>query len=304
MKQSKHAKFFDRLMSHMSGNILIFVFVLVFMISSFAIWKFCESYRDIGSNLFAASIQLALTFVFLDRFIKKAIERQMLPRQLAGYEDVRLFVSRLVNLFQSLYQHSVPDIEPTTIEDLFSRQTIDKILRRVDLAKNAPVYPQKTWFVWLPESLVELTKMGDKIMGRNSQTLPPDIYQSIHSINQGSFFSILKHIPNLHRLCQEKKIPRPTVLEAYSVEPSTEDLEAVIHLFKWLEEFYLKHKKQFAGIKRVSEIVPNATRPMPPPSMMSDSEYNQQATIFSDFQKPTSTQSGQSVPPSPKDPKK
>ncbi len=144
--------------------------------------RFTGEVSNFGLNAFTESLGILVTVLIVDQLIRRQEEVRLLPLQASSYEDVRLLTTRIVVFWTSVYRASVPGPCPATLEELFSKESFEKMGKYLNMDSQPAVVPRRTWWEWLPENLTEFKKKAETILERHNFILDPKTYLAVHKL--------------------------------------------------------------------------------------------------------------------------
>ena len=216
-----------------------------FAIASFVFWLIFSNelnWGDLFLNLLAGFIASILTIAVIDHILKREQEQSELPLKLALYRDVQLFTSRIIGLWKEMYVQSIEQRSIISIDELFSKETMEAIYDNLDLEGRPSIIPEQDWFTYINCNYKEIQNCGEKILDRYISVASPIILQSIHHLISDSAFAGLglKIVNQIRDVDVRNGIPRVPLLRCYSFPPSERDYEEIYILFKWCNESYIE----------------------------------------------------------------
>lgn len=159
----------------------------VSIFASYALSDVKDPYwSSVGVNLFSGFIAAATTIYGIDALSTWRKKRERFPVRAACYEDVRLIVARGLSLWRDAYVYSVGDSEPSSWEQLLSRDSMCKLETHFDIFRNAHVLPPRPWWHWFDEEFGNLRSFSGRALERHSTALEPQVLQDVHLINYHS----------------------------------------------------------------------------------------------------------------------
>jgi hypothetical protein len=192
--------------------LIIFIFLLLSTatLSSVYYGNFRPETSGILSSLGAGFIGTALTILVVDWLYERRENERLMPKRIVAQEEVRLLVARIYSFWFDAFMASVPGELPKTIDELVSKESINKILNNLDMNSAPNVSPRMDWWQYLPIVLHDFKSLADRILGRHSETLAPEAYRMVnqlaHAAMNPDFSSALR------RSDSESNFPRLQVL--------------------------------------------------------------------------------------------
>jgi hypothetical protein len=274
MKQKKRNK----------QDLLILAIILILLGIGVGTWKYSSNLEEFGLNFFTEMLGVLVTVLIVDKVIQYREKNRMIPQKISVYNDVRLFVSRYMSFWIDCYRLSVPEKKPETVEDFFSEKGMPKIWDCLDLDSKANVTPPQTWWTWIPQNAKEFKESGDKILDRHAHILEPEVYSHVHKITESGLLKTLQMIPFIKQSDSIEKIPRHTILGAYSIRPSQEDFTSIIYLYNWCNLQFKDFQQIEPDLHKVSEYTKEKDKKIPPSSCIPEEKLKQQIVAFEKFQ--------------------
>lgn len=220
--------------------LLITVVFAILALCGWLIFSDNLNFGDLFLNLLAGFIASILTISIIDHILKHEHEKDTLPLKLSLYRDVQLFASKTIGLWQEMYVQSIENRSEISMEELFSRDTMNAIYDHLDLEGKPNIIPEQDWFLYIDTNLSEIQKCGEKILDRYISVASPELLQSIHYLISDSVFAGigLKLINQVRTLDVRNNIPRLPILRTYTVFPRERDFGEIDNLLKWCNENY------------------------------------------------------------------
>jgi len=215
----------------------------------------------------------------------KAEEDKRLPHRLAAYEDVRLLTCRAISYWQDIHLQSVPEKYPDTLEGLLSKENIKKMGICLDLDATPNVAPPRTWWQWLPEQLMIMQAMAEKILERHAQVLEPIAYSHIHSLLSDGMLSPMKVtlLNTVRQVDQSSGFPRPTNFGSYLAD-NEDTLKSIIDLDKWCQKEYdALENNSHLQIKKPFKVAEMNHFVSSPASLISEEKKQAQLTKLAEY---------------------
>ncbi|PIG90454.1 hypothetical protein [Gloeocapsopsis sp. IPPAS B-1203] len=230
--------------------------LVVLSVACFLLWKKnVLGWAEFGLNAFTEILGIIVTIVFVDQLIRQQELRRTLPLQAAAYEDVRILTTRIIQFWAGAFYQAVPQsiplilakmlepsldfsVSPTTppssVEQLFSLESINVIRLCLDLDSQPNVAPPRTWWEWLPQQEQEFYSRAERILERHAANLEPEAYALVHQLMNNFLHADtgMRIIGTIKQYDQQEGFPRPHNLAAYW-GTTAEALETVVKLNKW-----------------------------------------------------------------------
>ena len=233
----------------------------------------------LGSNLLAEFIGAAVTVYGIDFLIRRREESRLMPVRASSYEDVRVMTHWALDIWRNAYVNSVGDSLPQNWTQLFSSESLLKVLTALDITKPANIIPAQPWSVYFDKEMERINKHAEKILERHAAALDPKIHNAVYTLVYYNHHKIV----NLQALDRQMGTPRPTNLGSY-VPVIKEWFEAVLDLHEWTISM---HKYLTANdIKSIhAPYLFNPLEEKPhPPARFGDSELEFQITKYAEWQ--------------------
>lgn len=212
---------------------------------------------------------------------KQQYERKILPVKVAMYREIQIFLSRIVSFWSDVHYYSVPESEPSTINELFSLECFNKMGRYLNVNGQPNVSPPTTWCHYLNSSGREFIEKGEKILNRYNAYLDPEVFRYIHYLVEDSYFiSGMNRILNIRNFDLNNGIPRSLYLAAYYPMPDEEILNTIINLFTWCEKTYTELIQKGYIVYKVSMRSSDTPKPSSMSSMITPEEFESQNEMY------------------------
>jgi hypothetical protein len=175
----------------------------------------------------------------LNAMSEKAEEKKRMPHRIAAYEDVRLLTRDLVCYWANIYHYSVPFSFPSSVEELLSQESINKMGKYLDLNSKPVVTPERTWWEWLPQQVESQTKLAETILERHISVLEPQAYSYIHNLLSAGILSQSRYglISAIRKSDEQSNNQRSSFLANYHFE-NAQSLKPIVELQKWCRAEY------------------------------------------------------------------
>jgi hypothetical protein len=228
-------------------NALLYLYIgLAFLLLlSFYLWRFSSS-KEFGLNLLTEVVGIAITVFFIEKIIDKSKRNERRPITAAAYNDIRLLVNRYIGFFQELYRHSVNEPEPPTLEAFLKLETADKIWDNLNMNGKPNVFPEIDMWTYLQNTAKNFHELGTKVLDRYGGSLEPSIYKYVHNLTESNLITYWKdNLVSLRYIDINNNYPRPKILSAYSIRPSSEDFDSVLNLYYWCQKVQKNLGREF-----------------------------------------------------------
>jgi len=230
--------------------------LIVLSIACFILWKKnVPGWTEFGLNAFTEILGIIVTIVFVDQLIRQQELRRTLPLQAAAYEDARILITRIIYFWEGAFYQAVPQpiplilaeilktspefsvsltTPPSSVEQLFSLESINLIRLCLDLDSHPNVAPPRTWWEWLPQQEKEFYSRAERILERHAANLEPEAYILVHQLTNSFLHADtgMRIMVAMRQFDQQEGFPRPHNLAAYW-GTTAEALETVVKLNKW-----------------------------------------------------------------------
>jgi Ion channel. len=212
---------------------------------------------------------------------KEKEEEKMLPVKVAMYREIQIFLSRIVSFWSDVHYYSVPESEPSAINELFSIQCFNKMGIYLNLNGQPNIFPPTTWWYYFNSRGQEFIEKGEKILDRYNAYLDPEIFRYIHYLVEDSYFiSGMNGILNIRNYDLNNSIPRPQYLSAYYPMPDEEILNSIINLYEWCEKTNTELTQEGYVVHKLSIMSSDTPKPSSMPSMLTSEEVESQNEGF------------------------
>jgi len=221
---------FKSVIQTVKENIFLVTLFLFLIAGAFLVQKYGGIYgSSLGSNLVSEFIGAAITVYGIDYLIRRREEKRLLPVRAASYEDVRIMTHWALDLWKTAYEKSIGDADPTSWRQLFSEETIQKVMLGLDVTRPATnIHPPAPWENYIDHEMQRIHQWAEKILERHSGALDPQIHRAVYSIIYYKHYGIA----NLQQHDRREGGPRPNNLGSY-MPAIREWFDAVIELHEW-----------------------------------------------------------------------
>lgn len=187
---------------------IIFIFSLI---SFFAYWKGWK--EDLTLNLATELLGVVISVVFIDLVINyhKRIEKLKFER--IALRQLKIPLNRQLDLLVKIYKASTinkPNIKINKIELLFTDDFYAEI-SNFDFSKTAPVIPEQEWMDYIQNEVKNFDSLLNGVIEKYSIYLDSVVIDILEELNNSSFSSFLKQIPNIRYVDRTKGINRKYV---------------------------------------------------------------------------------------------
>lgn len=258
-------------------------FTIAFAIITLILWL-CSvdeiDFSDLWLNLLAGFIATICTITIIDSNLRKQKEKEDIPIRLALYRDVQLLASRIICLWQEMYEQCNSSRKEILIDDLFSETEIGYIYENLDLEGIPNVIPARNWYIYIVENATDFKQRGNRILDRYVSLAEPELFQAIHYlVNDSVFCERLLFIQTIKHTDACEKIPRVPLLKNYVYKPTEKDFESIRIINNWCRENY---KKLSAGgnVYSIQERVVIMNPNVQPKSIMTQEKLEKCVTAF------------------------
>ncbi|HCG7089399.1 TPA: hypothetical protein NJ342_004675 [Vibrio parahaemolyticus] len=203
--------------------------------------------------------------ILVNQKISAKEESKKIPLRLAAYQDISVFVNRIMGLFVELHRHSVPANAPLEMEEFFTEKQMKAIYGSLDLNGKANITPEKNWWDYLAYEANNICDYGEKILVRHAGHVDPETYNLVHRLSESPEFATMKMLPTIRILPARQNFP--SVLSANSVTPSDEFLSNLLKLYSWCHELRKQHSEERPSMRSLFIYNPNQNKTNPPASM-------------------------------------
>lgn len=252
----------------------------------FFIWRFTPL-EDFGLNAFTETLGIALTVVVIERLLKGQEGRRNLPLKAAAYEDVRRLVHEIAYWIRAMFREAVREPSPTSLEELFTKETFEKIASCLNLDAEAPVYPPRPWYKHLAEVADSQRAAAERILERYPSVLDANAYAIVHRLTSTTLELGLKSPLLITNVDIKHGWGRPRLLP-YFTNAELLDFPSLLQLHEWVigAEADLKHK----GLKNIQPAQYSFPKEPPlanPPAYLSPEEVSRQGEMWEAQQRET-----------------
>lgn len=261
---------------------------VIFATVSFFLWIVFADELDLSDlwlNLLAGFIASICTISVIDNILKKQKEKDEIPFRMALYRDAQLFTSRLIPLWQEIYTESQEDRSNILVDELFSKEMIEKIFCSLDLEGYPSTTPKQDWFTYIDYNRADLVSWGNQILDRYAASAEPELFHAIHHlVNDSPFVGNLQFIKQIRTIDIQNRIPRLPLLSSYTIVPDLKDYKAVQVLLTWCRSEYEKIKDK-GPVYHIAEKIVIINPNSPPSSIITEEKFLRISHEFSVWQK-------------------
>lgn len=207
------------------------------------------SFNSFCSDISIEILGAIITILLIDFSIKRREERIAEKREQIALSLLKPIIRNNLTLLFNLYK-ATTDIKGSNytqneLKNLFNSDYIETI-QKLDITKNAPIYPDTNWINYLKAEFSELNRRYETVLDKYSFVMPPDIVQEIENIKNSIFHqnmiinmpNILNYWSSLGKTESIKNMFGQVFSEEYVVEPY---LKKVVFLLDILNKFeYMK----------------------------------------------------------------
>lgn len=222
------------LISLLSNKKLIIVFI-VLLIIGIILLKFVP---DFGLNFLTEVIGIIITVTIIDQIIKSNEAKSKEPIRLMAYEEVRLPIHRLLNLWNHLYTGSTGktrnlDFIPNTSEfdDLFLNLNLDAISKTVT---------GESLSFYIKAQIQEFNDLISEVLLKYKSDIPPNVNISLFNIKNSSTHLTAISIQQTEAAMRTMGVLKLRNLENFVVPVNQEYIDSIIVVLDWLKNEY-KH---------------------------------------------------------------
>ena len=261
---------------------------IAFAIASFVFWLIFSNelnWGDLFLNLLAGFIASILTIAVIDHILKREQEQSELPLKLALYRDVQLFTSRIIGLWQEMYVQSIEQRSIISIDELFSKETMEAIYENLDLEGKPNVIPEQNWYLYISNCYADIQKKGEKILDRYFNLASPDLMQSIHHlISDSAFAGTPLGIINQIRVSDVRSgIPRLPLLSANTISPNERDFAEIKNLFKWCNKNYTELSGKSSTMYQIAQNISIINPHVAPSSVITQEKISKYEPAYTEW---------------------
>ena len=171
-----------------------------------------------------------ITIYGIDYIIKLQEKQRLIPLKAAAYEDIRLVVHWALDLWKTIFVESVGDNSIHSWDELFEKINLQRAMKMLDIRKPANINPPMPWGNFFDMNLQQIFERTEKIQGRITSSVEPEIYQAVSTLNYHTLS--LKTVGFITNMDRANGIPLPSAL-FYHFAPIPEWFSALLILQKW-----------------------------------------------------------------------
>jgi hypothetical protein len=140
--------------------------------------------RDLGGNLFAEALGIAVTVGLIDRVLRSAERRRTRVPRFAAYNQARLILHDICSTWANMVKASI-DAPPPPGADLFSKEYVDLVTSYLDLgSENQGVSSRPLWRVWLADLTSRVARQVDQVIQRYGAQMAPELTEILTGIER------------------------------------------------------------------------------------------------------------------------
>lgn len=209
------------------------------------LWRQTGDLHDFGLNFTSEMLGALITVFVVDILIRQRDAQQRLPYRLVAYQEMSALLNQFLELIFSLYEQSVGEPAPPTVEGFIQQRCPTRCLYSCDLNRLPRVTPPQSLADYLASSSFKLQETSIRVIERFSLFTEPKPIRLIHLIFQDSAF-----LPSLRQLAGSPVPAEVVTAEGGEGEglvpgvalatrifvPNEEFWNRVLALYTWLDE--------------------------------------------------------------------
>lgn len=159
----------------------------------FLLWQYGTGpWSEFGLNAFTEILGIIVTIFLVDQILKSQERRRLWPLQTSAFRDVQTFVNEITGLWLNAYNWSgkgelSPPAKPPATQEFLTIPYFQAIRQRLNLDKDACVFPNRSWWEYLPQAENKIRQNGENILERHAAVLDPVAYGLVHKVLNGMF---------------------------------------------------------------------------------------------------------------------
>jgi hypothetical protein len=170
------------------------------------------------------ALALAVTHEIRNREIRRQATRIALTRTTQTIND-------LVHLLVQQVKAASDGFTPSNFDELFSNRAAEIISFHLNISKEAPIVPRRTWRVYLTESAQKFQREVRQILNERSEYLPNRIIEPLAELGNSFFVEIYARMEVIRQVDQQEDFHRLPIL-ALEGTAFTQNLELVHQVIK------------------------------------------------------------------------
>lgn len=191
------------------------------------------SWVGLAVGLIALAVSLiALGFIIRHEIRSRGVRRQVTKIALTRSSQA---INALVDLLAKQVKAASDGFIPGKFDELFSNKAVEIISFHLDISKDAPVIPKRTWRAYLTKSAQEFQHAVRQILNEYSEYLPNQIIDLLAKLENSFFVNAYAHMEVIHQIDQQESFHRPPLL-ALEETGFAQDLKLIHQLVKLLNE--------------------------------------------------------------------
>lgn len=226
--------------------LITFVIPMIVFLLLWILLEKSEKMSNLYLNLFTTFLSVNLVIFVIDVITEISYNKRIEPITASFLREVQILTSQFVGEWVDIYK-STTKSPVETIDELFSSDIFEEMLKNFDLTKTKPlVYPEITWFKHLNNQHKEFTNKINKILLNYSLYIEPDIYRRLYNLGNHNMMLLsfkLMYMINLYD--QREGFNRPKILQSYfpDVGELSDDFNEILDIVEYVNVEYKKYKK-------------------------------------------------------------
>ncbi len=202
--------------------------------------------HDFGLNFTSEMVGAIITVFVVNELIKQRDAVRLVPYRRMAYQEMAELTNQFLTLLFSLYEQTIPDAAPPTVEGFLRGQGPTRTLHACDLLRLPRVVPAETLSSYLSAAAHRLRTQAGRIIERFSLFTDPRPIGLIYSLfEDGGLLTSLERLEMFRREIPTDEMdadpddpaaPRPSeALAAHLTVPDELYWERLLTLYQWLE---------------------------------------------------------------------
>jgi len=162
-------------------------------------------------NLLSEILGILLTVFLIDRVLRNHQEKEHERFRLTGLRQLKSPLYRILNLLLNMYKASIygmPNPPPREAGDLLEDEFYHS-LGFLDFSKDAPVFPDMSWFNYIHHECVEFKNGIDGVIGKFGMYFSPGTVELLMEIKESSLVSYLLNARSVLIVDRKLGVQRP-----------------------------------------------------------------------------------------------
>lgn len=196
-----------------------------------------------GVSLGVGIAALVIGLVALGLVIRHEIDKRKVSQRVTKIALTRCTqtVNALIHLLAGQVKAASDGFIPHSFDELLSDKSAEMISLHLDISKEAPIVPKRTWRAYLAKSAQKFQEEVRQILNEYSEYLDSRIADFLAKLERSFFIMAYAHMEVIQQVDHQEGFQRQPVL-ALEKGAFTQDLQLVLRLVKLLNKKNGKHR--------------------------------------------------------------